>query len=392
MQRFGPSGRLHARLSSGKTVPSLSQPPNQGRAFAMAGTGLISSTLQTEAVLAQHAFPVESLENYMAAHVPGFDRPLEVGQFLGGMSNPTFMLKDGNGQRYVMRKKPPGKLLPSAHAVDREYRVISALGPTDVPVAKTYVLCEDDSVIGQAFYIMEHVEGRVIRDFSIPGVSNAVRHAHWDAMGETLARLHNVDFRAVGLEGYGREGGYMARQVKRWSGQYEASKTDELVEMDNLVVWLNDNMPDDTKTTIVHGDFRMENLIYHPDEPRVLAVIDWELGTLGEPLSDLAYNCLTYHFGDPARADITEMDLEAVGIPTEEEFVATYCERTGRAGVPKWNFYLVLSLYRLAAISQGVYKRGLDGNASSPDAVERGKNARKLAEIGWHLVQTRGLG
>jgi aminoglycoside phosphotransferase (APT) family kinase protein len=184
----------------------------------------------------------------------------------------------------------------------------------------------------------------------------------------------------------------MARQVKRWSGQYEASKTDELVEMDNLIVWLNENMPVDDETTIVHGDFRMENLIYHPERPEVLAVIDWELGTLGNPISDLAYNCLTYHYGDPARADITEMDLEAVGIPTEEAYVAKYCERTGRSGIPGWNFYVVLSLFRLSAISQGVYKRGLDGNASSPDAIERGKSARRLAEIGWHLVQTRGIG
>jgi len=358
----------------------------------MTGTGLISSTLQTEVVLDQHKFPVDRLEDYMAQHVAGFARPVRIGQFLGGMSNPTFMLEDDNGTRYVMRKKPPGNLLPSAHAVDREYKVITALAQTDVPAAKTYVLCEDEGVIGQMFYIMEHVEGRVIRDFSLPGISNEARWAHYDAMNDTMARLHNVDFRAVGLEGYGRVGGYMARQVKRWSGQYEASKTDDLVEMDNLVVWLNDNMPDDDETTIVHGDFRMENLIYHPTEPRVLAVIDWELGTLGNPLSDLAYNCLMYHWGDPSRADITEMDLAANGIPTEEEYVAKYCERTGRSGIPKWNFYLVLSLYRLAAISQGVYKRGLDGNASSPDAIERGKNARRLAQIGWDLVQRRGVG
>jgi aminoglycoside phosphotransferase (APT) family kinase protein len=358
----------------------------------MAGTGEISSTLQTEAVLDQHKFSVDRLEAYMEQHVEGFTPPLTVGQFRGGMSNPTFMLQDGSGKRYVMRKKPPGNLLPSAHAVDREYRVITALGPTEVPVAKTYALCEDESVLGQIFYIMGHVEGRVIRDFSIPGATPADRFAHWDVMGETMAKLHNVDFRAVGLEGYGRVGGYMARQVKRWSSQYEASKTHELREMDNLISWLSQNMPDDDETTIVHGDFRMENLIYHPDRPEVLAVIDWELGTLGNPLSDLAYNCLTYHYGDPARADITEMDLEAAGIPTEEQYIAKYCERTGRSGIPGWNFYLVLSLFRLAAISQGVYKRGLDGNASSPDAIERGKSAKRLAEIGWHLVQTRGVG
>jgi aminoglycoside phosphotransferase (APT) family kinase protein len=358
----------------------------------MAGTGEITSTLQTEAVLEQHRFAVDRLEDYMDAHVEGFRRPLEVGQFLGGMSNPTFMLKDGNGRRYVMRKKPPGKLLPSAHAVDREYRVITALADTNVPAAKTYALCEDENVIGQVFYIMEHVEGRVIRDFSMPLATPEERYAHYDEMNDVMARLHNVDYRAVGLEGYGRVGGYMARQVKRWSSQYEASKTDDLPAMENLVVWLNDNMPEDDETTIVHGDFRMENLIYHPNRAKVLAVIDWELGTLGNPLSDLAYNCLMYHWGDAARADITELNLEEWGIPTEEDYVAKYCERTGRSGIPKWNFYLVLSLYRLAAISQGVYKRGIDGNASSPDAIQRGKNARALAEIGWRLVQERGVG
>jgi len=358
----------------------------------MAGTGEISSTLQTESVLDQHKFPEDRLEDYMAEHVEGFARPLTVGQFRGGMSNPTFMLQDGNGKRYVMRKKPPGKLLPSAHAVEREYRVITALGPTDVPVAKTYALCEDESIIGQAFYIMDHVGGRVIRDFSLPNLTPPERFAHYDAMNDTMARLHNVDFRGVGLEGYGRVGGYMARQVKRWSQQYEASKTDNLPEMENLVVWLNENMPADDETTIVHGDFRMENLIYHPVEPKVLAVIDWELGTLGNPLSDLAYNCLMYHWGDEARADITDLDLESYGIPTEERYVEMYCRRTGRSSIPKWNFYLVLSLYRLAAISQGVYKRGLDGNASSPDALQRGRNARSLAQIGWRLVQTRGVG
>jgi len=358
----------------------------------MAGTGEIASTLQTEAVLDQHQFSVERLEDYMAGHVAGFRRPLEIGQFRGGMSNPTFMLRDGTGTRYVMRKKPPGELLPSAHAVDREYRAIKALEPTDVPVARTYCLCEDESVIGRMFYIMEHKAGRVIRDFSMPEYQPAERTALWRAMIEVLAKLHNVDYRAVGLQGYGRVGGYMARQVKRWSGQYEASKTHDIAEMDRLVHWLAENMPDDDETTIVHGDYRMENLIFDTDKPEVLAVIDWELGTLGNPLSDLAYNSLTYHYGDPARADITEMDLEAHGIPTEEQAVAQYCAATGRQGIRGWNFYLVLSLFRLAAISQGVYKRGIDGNASSPDAIQRGKAARRLAEIGWHLVQTRGRG
>ena len=353
----------------------------------MAADQRVSSTFDVESVLDQHRFPEDRLEAYMRAHVEGFAPPLTVRQFQGGMSNPTFLLEDGNGRRYVMRKKPPGELLPSAHAVDREFRVISALHPTDVPVARPFTLCEDDGVIGQAFYIMQHVEGRVFRDYSLPQLDPAGRRAIYDAMNDVLARLHNVDFRTAGLEGYGRVGGYMARQVKRWSGQYEASKTDDLPEMDKLLAWIGDNMPPDEDTTVVHGDYRMENMIFHPTEPRALAVIDWELGTLGNPLSDLAYNCLTYHYGDPDRADITNIDLAAHGIPTEDEYVAAYCRRTGRDGIEGWTFYLVFSLFRLAAIAQGVYKRGLMGNASSPDALKRGAKARELAQIGWRLAQ-----
>lgn len=352
----------------------------------------VASTNDVQEVLDWHRFPEDRLEAYLRLHIDGFQPPLTVRQFQGGMSNPTFLLQDGGGRRYVMRKKPPGKLLPSAHAVDREYRVITALGPTDVPVPKTYLLCEDEAVIGQMFYVMEHVEGRVILEYSLPDTAPAERAAMYDQMNDALAKLHLVDFRAVGLEGYGRVGGYMARQVKRWSTQYEASKTDDVPEMEKLVVWLNENMPEDDETTIVHGDFRMQNMIYHPTEPKALAVLDWELGTLGNPLSDLAYNCLVYHYGDPERGDLTHADLKALGIPTEEEYVAAYCRRTGRSSIPSWNFYLVLSLYRLAAIAQGVYKRGLDGNASSPDALKRGDRARALGGTAWRLVQERGLG
>ena len=347
----------------------------------------VTSTAETEPVLEQHAFPVDRLEDHLAAHVEGFTRPLEVGQFRGGMSNPTFMLTDGAGKRYVMRKKPPGKLLPSAHAVDREFRVISALAETDVPVARAYVLSEDESVIGQAFYVMDHVEGRVIRDFALPEATPAERHAHYAEMADVLARLHNVDFRAVGLEGYGREGGYCARQVKRWSQQYEASKTDDVPEMEKLIRWLGDRMPETETTTIVHGDYRMENLIYHPDRAEVLAVIDWELGTLGDPYSDLAYNCLNYYLPDEHRGDIATIDLADYGIPAEDEFVEIYCKRRGISAPPNWSFYLALSMFCLAAISQGVYKRGLDGNASSPDAISRGAKARQLATAGWKIAE-----
>lgn len=350
----------------------------------------VTSTANSDPVLEQHAFPVDRLEDFLAANVAGFTRPLDVGQFQGGMSNPTFLLTDGAGKRYVMRKKPPGKLLPSAHAVDREYRVISALWETDVPVGEAYALCEDEDVIGRAFYVMEHVEGRVIRDFSLPDQSPADRRAHYRVMGEVLARLHDVDYRAVGLEGYGREGGYCARQVKRWSGQYEVSKTEDVPEMDKLMAWLADRMPEHEETTIVHGDYRMENLIYHPDRPEILAVIDWELGTLGDPLSDLAYNCLNYYVGDPERADITGIDLADHGIPEEDEYVGLYFKARGQEKPPNWSFYLALSLFRLSAISQGVYKRGLDGNASSPDAMKRGAKARQLAEAGWRIAEQAG--
>ncbi|MCY3981108.1 MAG: phosphotransferase [Alphaproteobacteria bacterium] len=350
----------------------------------------VTATTQAAPVLDQHRFPEDRLASFMAREVAGFVAPLRVSQFRGGMSNPTFLLQDGNGRRYVMRKKPPGTLLPSAHAVDREYRVISALAETDVPVARAFALCEDEAMIGRAFYIMEHVEGRVARNLTLPDFPPAGRAAVYDAMNAALAALHNVDFRTAGLEGYGREGGYMARQVRRWSGQYEMSKTDEIPEMDNLVAWLAQNMPPDDETAVVHGDYRLENMILHPTEPRVLAVVDWELGTLGNPLSDLAYNCLPYHSGDDVRGSLAGMDHDETGIPSEDDYLAAYCARTGRGGIPDWNFYLAFSLFRLAAISQGVYKRGLDGNASSPDAIQRGAKARHLAKTGWAIAQ-RGV-
>jgi aminoglycoside phosphotransferase (APT) family kinase protein len=325
----------------------------------------------------------------MSDHVDGFAPPLEVTQFQGGMSNPTFMLTDGNGKRYVLRKKPPGKLLPSAHAVDREFKVISALNATDVPVAKAYALCEDDAIIGQAFYIMEFLEGRVFRDVALPDLPPDERRAIYEAMNDALAKLHSVDFAAIGLSDYGRVGGYISRQVRRWSQQYEASKTDEIPEMDKLTAWLNDNMPDDSLTTIVHGDFRLENLIYHPTEPRVLAVVDWELGTLGNPLSDLAYNCLTYHYADPRWGDIIDLDYEATGIPSEEDYVAQYCARTGRE-IDDYTYYLVLSLFRFAAIIQGVYYRGVQGNAATPAALQRKGKCELLAKIAWTLVEKDG--
>lgn len=350
----------------------------------------VTLTTDTIAVLPQHRFDESRLTQYLQTHIAGFTPPLSVTQTQGGMSNPTFILTDRAGKRYVMRKKPPGKLLPSAHAVDREFRVISALAQTGVPVAKAYVLCQDSSIVGTDFYIMDFVDGRVLRVQTLPGLPRSERRQIYEAMVDTLAKLHSIDFRAVGLEDYGRVGGYLARQVSRWSQQYEASKTDDLPAMDRLMKWLPNHIPDDSETTIAHGDFRLENLIFHPTEPRVLAVIDWELSTLGAPLSDLAYNCIPYYVADPTRGDITNLDTATSGIPSEEEQVARYAAQSGRKQISDWKFYMVLSLFRLAAISQGVYKRGLEGNAASPEAILRRDRCRVLAETAWGLVE-KGL-
>ena len=346
----------------------------------------VSSTEDVAPVAPQHRFDEAALARFMAERVDGFVPPLGVAQFEGGMSNPTFLLRDGGGRRYVLRKKPPGKLLPSAHAVEREFRVIAALASTDVPVARAYALCEDASVIGQAFYIMEHVVGRVFRNYTLPEASPAERAAIYDAMNAALARLHKVDYRAVGLGDYGKAGVYAQRQIARWSTQYDASRTEALPAMEHLMRWLPAHIPAADETTIVHGDFRLENMIWHAREPRVLAVVDWELGTLGHPLADLAYNCLPWHVPDGDRGDLAKVGSDQ-GIPAEADYVAAYCRRTGRAGIADWNFYLVLSLFRLAAIAQGVYKRGLDGNASSPGALERGAKARALAEAAWAIAE-----
>ena len=348
----------------------------------------VTSTEDAAPVAPQHRFDEAALERFMARAIDGFTPPLSVAQFEGGMSNPTFLLSDGGGRRYVLRKKPPGKLLPSAHAVEREFKVISTLAASDVPVARTYALCEDAAVIGQAFYIMEHVKGRVFRDYTLPQATPGERAAVYDAMNAVLAALHRVDYAVIGLGDYGKEGGYAARQIARWTKQYEASRTDELPAMDRLMRWLPAHIPDADETSIVHGDFRLENMIWHAEEPRVLAIVDWELGTLGHPLADLAYNCLPWHVSYGNRGDLLALGAGS-GIPSEAQYVAAYCTRTGRHGITDWDFYLVLSLFRLAAIAQGVYKRGLDGNASSPGALDRGAKARALADAAWAIAERR---
>ncbi|MBI4588898.1 MAG: phosphotransferase, partial [Candidatus Rokubacteria bacterium] len=286
-----------------------------------------------------HRFDVAALERYMAERVAGFAGPLSVRQFQGGQSNPTYYLT-ADGQEYVLRRKPPGKLLPSAHAVEREYRVISALARTEVPVPQTYALCEDPAVIGTSFYIMECVHGRILSDPLLPGLAPDERAALYDAMNEVLARLHAVDRLAVGLADFGKPGNYFARQIHRWTAQYRASETEAIPAMDRLITWLPEHIPADDETTIVHGDYRLGNMIVHATEPRVLAVLDWELSTLGHPLADLAYNCLPYRLSRDTLDGFHGSDVTRLGIPSEEAYVAAYCRRTGRAGIADWDFYV----------------------------------------------------
>jgi aminoglycoside phosphotransferase (APT) family kinase protein len=328
-----------------------------------------------------HRFDVAALERYLRAHVPGFTGPLTVRQFRGGQSNPTYFLATPE-RDYVLRRKPPGKLLPSAHAVDREYRVITALAGTDVPVPRTHALCEDPEVIGTIFYVMDCVSGRVLPDPRLGDVAPAERAALCDALNDVLARLHRVDWKAVGLADFGRPGNYIARQIYRWTQQYRASETERIEAMERLIVWLPGHVPAEEDTTIVHGDFRLGNTVIHPTEPRILAVLDWELATLGNPLSDLAYTCMV--------DGLLGADPAAPGMPSEQEFVAAYCRRTGRPGIENWDFYVAFAMFRLAAIVQGIMGRVLAGTASDPNARERGARVRPLAEAAWALIEQRG--
>lgn len=337
-------------------------------------------------VLDAHRFDEASLQRYLLEHVDGFTAPLSVQQFQGGMSNPTFKLTDGRAMNYVLRKKPPGELLPSAHAVDREYRVISALANSGVPVPRTFALCEHEAVIGTAFYVMEHVTGRVFLDPSLPELDPAQRSAVYADKNRALAALHSVDYAAVGLDGFGKPGEYCARQINRWTKQYLASKTDDLPDMDCLMKWLPENLPTDDPVCIAHGDYRLGNLIFANDAPTVTAILDWELSTLGHPYADLAYDCLAYHVPNLFRGDLASKDLSALGIPGEFEYVEAYRKARGLAEIPNWTFYVVLSLFRLAAITQGVYYRGLQGNASDPRALERRDNCQRMSAIAWELA------
>lgn len=340
---------------------------------------------QTTAVRPGHELDGARLERYLSAHLEGFAGPLEMRQFEGGQSNPTFFLRTP-GADYVLRKKPPGRLLPSAHQVEREYRVMTALRQTGLPVPQTHLLCVDDSVVGTPFFVMGCIDGRVFRQPHLPGVPPHDRAAMYEDMGDVLARLHRVDVTSVGLDDFGKPGNYYARQIARWGQQYLAAKTGNIDSMERLMEWLPAHIPPGDDTAIVHGDYRVENLIFHPAEPRVVAIVDWELSTLGHPLADLAYNCLTYHLPADALGRADAADADRQGLPSEADYVAAYCRRTGRDGIPHWNFYLAFSMFRLASILQGVYGRGLQGNAASAYALQRGAAARQIADRAWETA------
>lgn len=327
----------------------------------------------------KHRFDVSKLQAFMEENVESFAGTLTVEEFAGGQSNPTYLLHAG-GRSYVMRRKPPGNLLKSAHAVDREYKVLTALQDTDVPTARTYALCTDDDVIGTWFYVMEYLEGRVIWDASGGNYSPTERAEFWDAANDAVAKLHKVDFEAVGLSDFGKHSDYIARQLSRWIGQYEYTKTDENPYMDNLIEYLPENIPPEDSCTVVHGDLQIANMMMHKDRNEVIGILDWELSTLGNPLSDFAYLCRPY------RDALRGADLKALGIPGEEEYIEAYCRRTGRSGIDNWEYYMAFNMFRLAAILQGIAKRVQDGTAASRHAEEAGSGAYELSKVAWAQI------
>ena len=339
----------------------------------------------TKDVADSHKFDQSHLDAWMRDNVEGYAGPLEVRQFKGGQSNPTYQLVTP-AKKYVMRRKPPGKLLPSAHAVDREYRVISALYPTGFPAPRTYGLCQDESVIGTMFYVMDMVEGRIFWDQSLPQYQPAERHAIHMAALKTLADLHNTDYRAIGLEDFGRQGNYMLRQIDRWTKQYKASETQHVDTVERLIEWLPRTCPEDNQTSIVHADYRLDNMIIHPTEPRVVAVLDWELSTIGNPLADFTNLLMQWVNGSIAALP----DLEARGIPTMDEYVTEYCRLTNRPGLPDLNWYFAYNIFRLAGIIQGIVGRVRDGTANSPQAAAMADRVPALGEAAWRFAQKAG--
>ncbi len=350
----------------------------------------------TQPVDDRQRFDVAALATYLGEHVDGFAGPLTVEQFKGGQSNPTFKLVTPS-RAYVMRAKPgpASKLLVSAHAIDREYRVMDALAATDVPVARMHALCEDENVVGRAFYVMDFVDGRVLWDQSLPGMTPAQRADIYAEMNRVIAALHRVDYHAIGLDDFGKPGNYFARQIGRWSKQYKASQTEQIDAMDRLIEWLPQHIPSDdaadaNATSIVHGDYRLDNLIFHPTEPRILAILDWELSTIGHPLADFSYHLMSWHIKPGGFRGIAGLDLAALGIPSQAEYVQRYCDATGRGGIPDVDFYLAYNMFRIAGILQGIMKRAVDGTAASAQAAVAGQRARYMAELGWTYAQRLG--
>ena len=335
----------------------------------------------TASVREQHRLDERALTQWMYGHVDSFEGPLSVEQFKGGQSNPTYKLSTQNGA-YVLRRKPPGHLLPGAHDIEREARILTALGKIGFPVARVHAVCVDPSVVGSPFFVMEMVEGRIFWDASFPQVSREQRRLYFDAMNSALAALHQVDYAAIGLADFGKPGNYFSRQIARWSKQYlQDTEAGRDANMDRVLEWLPQNIPADDQTCIAHGDFRCDNMIFHPSEPRILAVLDWELSTLGHPLADFAYHAIMYRMPPNIVAGLQGVDLAAMNIPTEDEYLAAYCARTGRATIPSYDFYLAFNFFRLAAIFHGIKGRVLRQTATSVHAKERAASFPILARL-----------
>lgn len=344
----------------------------------------------TRPVAPEHSFSVPNFEAWLKDHLAGYQPnvPLDIKQFKGGQSNPTFLITQGQ-REFVMRRKPPGVLLPSAHAIDREYKVIESLHKVGFPVAAPLGYCSNTDVIGSEFYLMDFVRGRIFWDARLQDMTNPERAAIYDEMNRVVASMHSLKPAEIGLGDYGKPGAYVSRQIDRWTKQYKASETETIEAMNNLMEWLPKNIPEGDDTRLVHGDFRIDNMIFHPTEPKVLAVLDWELSTLGHPLADFAYHVMVWRLKPELFRGLAGTDFKGLAIPTEEEYLKKYCERTGIPEVSKkdWEFYIVFNMFRLAGILQGVMARALQGNASSDQAIDAGKRARPLAELAWKQVE-----
>lgn len=324
-----------------------------------------------------------AVAEFLQRHVEGYSGPLTLERVEGGQSNPTYIVHTPSSRAYVLRRKPFGALLPSAHAIEREFRVMQALADTDVPVPRVYALCEESTVIGSPFYVMEFMQGRIFRDPTLPSMTSVERSAVYEEMNRVISSLHSIDPASVGLEDFAKAGAYFNRQIARWSKQYRAAETETIEAMDKLIAWLPANLPAREGRAIIHGDFRLENLVFHPTEPRAIAVLDWELSTLGDPIADLAYNVMSWHLPPGDLRGLAGIDLSSIGIPNATQYVRRYCESTGHGDIADWDFYLAYNLFRLAGIFQGIRARALQGNASSAHALRMGEHTRAIAELGW---------